>query len=199
MPGAEKYISPLSLDLGNHLLLTSLWTGIQCGQAQDSKIGLIKSAHSILWNKPGFSTSPVQLLRWTQAQISGPGWISGIELLEFRQNMVLKKLSLLMDTNKFCSDSTVIPAMVQRLFFDIIKQCDHKYATPPLPWKQFYVFLATAPTGVITAGTAGLFTKANLGKGAHLWKKRRRCTIAGITVHCFSLFHSKTNVNSMKS
>ena len=33
-------------------------------------------------------------------------------------------------------------------FFDIINQRDHKYATPP-PWKQFYVFLATAPTGVV--------------------------------------------------
>ena len=32
------------------------------------------------------------------------------------------------------------------------------------------MFLATAPTGVLTAGTAVLFTKANLGKGAHLWK-----------------------------
>ena len=32
------------------------------------------------------------------------------------------------------------------------------------------MFLATAPTGVLTDGTAGLFTKANLGKGAHLWK-----------------------------
>ena len=25
----------------------------------------------------------------------------------------------------------------------------------PSPWKQFYVFLATAPTGVLTVGTAG--------------------------------------------
>ena len=33
-------------------------------------------------------------------------------------------------------------------FFAIITQRDHKYATPP-PWKQFYVFLATAPTGVV--------------------------------------------------
>ena len=48
---------------------------------------------------------------------------------------------------------TVIPAMVQRLFIAIIMQCDHKYATPP-SWKQFYVFLATASTGVLTAGTA---------------------------------------------
>ena len=54
----------------------------------------------------------------------------------------------------FNVNCTVIPAMVQRLFFNIIKQRDHKYATPP-PWKQFYVFLATAPTGVLTAGTAG--------------------------------------------
>ena len=38
-----------------------------------------------------------------------------------------------------------------RLFFsDFIKQRDRKYATPP-PWKQFYMFLATAPTGVLTA------------------------------------------------
>ena len=147
MPGAEKYISPLSLDLGNHLLLTSLWTGIQCGQAQDSKIGLIKSAHSILWNKPGFSTSPVQLLRWTQAQISGPGWISGIESLEFKQNMVLKKLSLLMDTNKFYSDSTFSNSCNGATpFFDIIKQRDHEYATS-LHRNLFYVFLATGVSG----------------------------------------------------
>ena len=45
----------------------------------------------------------------------------------------------------------VIRAMVQRLFFDITKQRDHKYATDS-PGKQFYVFLATAPTGVSTAG-----------------------------------------------
>ena len=47
----------------------------------------------------------------------------------------------------------VIRAMVQRLFFDITKQRDHKYATDS-PGKQFYVFLATAPTGVLTAPTA---------------------------------------------
>ena len=70
--------------------------------------------------------------------------------------------------------------MVQRLF------C-HKYATPA-PWKQFYVFLSTAPTGVVTAGTAGLSTKA--GKVLHIYgKKRRRCTIAGI----FSIFTNKSN------
>ena len=45
--------------------------------------------------------------------------------------------------------------MVQRLFFDMIKQRDHTYATPSTE-KQFYVFLATAPTGVLTAGTADL-------------------------------------------
>ena len=55
-------------------------------------------------------------------------------------------------------------------FFDIIKQCDHKYATPPL-WKQFYVFLATAPTGVLTAGTADPPLKQICEKGvSHLWK-----------------------------
>ena len=66
--------------------------------------------------------------------------------------------------------STVIPAMVQRLFFAIITQRDHKYATPP-PWKQFYVFLATAPIGVLTAGTSAKLEKLIYGKGvAHLWK-----------------------------
>ena len=36
---------------------------------------------------------------------------------------------------------------------------------------QFYVFLATAPTGVLTAGTAGPPLKQIYGKGvAHLWK-----------------------------
>ena len=38
-------------------------------------------------------------------------------------------------------------------FFDMIKQRNHKYATHS-PANQFYVFLATAPTGVLTAGTA---------------------------------------------
>ena len=38
-------------------------------------------------------------------------------------------------------------------FFATITQRDHKFATPP-PWKQFYVFLATAPTDALTAGTA---------------------------------------------
>ena len=36
---------------------------------------------------------------------------------------------------------------------------------------QFYVFLATAPTGVLTAATAGPPLKQIYGKGvAHLWK-----------------------------
>ena len=55
-------------------------------------------------------------------------------------------------------------------FFAIITQRDHKYATPP-PWKQFYVFLATAPTGVLTAGTAEIRNTVKGGQGvAHLWK-----------------------------
>ena len=49
--------------------------------------------------------------------------------------------------------------MVQRLFFDITKQRDHKYATDS-PGKQFYVFLATAPTGVSTAGPPLKFWQA---------------------------------------
>ena len=36
--------------------------------------------------------------------------------------------------------------------------------TPP-PWKQFYVFLATALTGVLTAGTAAKLEKQIDGKG----------------------------------
>ena len=58
-------------------------------------------------------------------------------------------------TNMHCAHrstkyaSTVIPAMVQRLFVDIIKQRDHEYATHS-PENQFYVFLAIAPTGVFT-------------------------------------------------
>ena len=76
----------------------------------------------------------------------------------------------------------VIPAMVQRVFLAIITQRDHKYATPP-PWKQFYVFLATAPTGVLTAGTAWLLSKPNLWESCCTFmEKQRRCTIAGITV-----------------
>ena len=54
-------------------------------------------------------------------------------------------------------------------FFAIITQRGHKYATHS-PAKQFYVFLATAPTDVLTAGTAEI-QKKNYGKGvAHLWK-----------------------------
>ena len=59
------------------------------------------------------------------------------------------------------SACTVIPAMVQRLFFSTIKQRKYEYARTPR-WKQFYVFLATASTSVLTAGTAGLLWKANL-------------------------------------
>ena len=83
-------------------------------------------------------------------------------------------------------------------FFDIIKQRDHKYATQS--WsKQFYVFLATAPTGVLTAGTAGLLWKA------HLWErcgtfmeKRRRCTIAGLTVYQRTIDDKKNKVSTFK-
>ena len=61
-------------------------------------------------------------------------------------------------------------------------QRDHKYATPP-PAKQFLVFLATAPTNVLTAGTAEIRKTKFMGKVLHIYGKRRRCTIAGITVH----------------
>ena len=68
---------------------------------------------------------------------------------------------------------TVIPAMVQRLFFDIIKQHDHKYATHS-PAKQFYVFLATAPTDLLTAGTAKIWkTKFTAGKVLHIYGKAK--------------------------
>ena len=91
--------------------------------------------------------------------------------------------SILLNLCNTCACSTVIPAMVQHFFFAIITQRDHKYATPP-PWKQFYVFLVltTAPTGVLTAGTAGLLWKANLKERCCTFmEKRRRCNIAGIT------------------
>ena len=67
--------------------------------------------------------------------------------------------------------------MVQRLRFF------HKCGTPRLvhPLKQIYVFLATAPTGILTAATAGN------GEGvAYLWslclimsKKRELLYFAG--------------------
>ena len=60
--------------------------------------------------------------------------------------------------------------MVQRLFFDIIKQRDHKYAAPP-PQKQFCVFLATAPTDVLTAGTAEIQKTKFMGKVLHIYGK----------------------------
>ena len=65
-------------------------------------------------------------------------------------------------------------------------QRDHKYATPP-PAKQFQVFLATAPTDVLTAGTAEIRKTKFMGKVLHIYGKRRRCTIAGITVHSTSI------------
>ena len=54
--------------------------------------------------------------------------------------------------------------MVQRLFFAIITRRDHKYATHSSE-NQFYVFLATAPTGALTAGTAAKLEKQIDGKG----------------------------------
>ena len=75
--------------------------------------------------------------------------------------------------------------MMQRLIFAIIMQRDHKYATPET-WNQFYVFLATAPTGVLTAGTAEIrktfFLVQWRERCGTFMEKRRRCTIAGITV-----------------
>ena len=100
------------------------------------------------------------------------------EALEYQDIRQSKYFKVGWSTFCFKIQSTVIPAMVQRLFFDIIKQRDHKYATPT-SWKQFYVFLATAPTGVLTAGTAGLRWKANLWERfCTFMEKRRCCTIA---------------------
>ena len=49
--------------------------------------------------------------------------------------------------------------------------------------KAIFVFLATAPTGVLTAGTAGPPLKQFSVEGCCTFmEKRRRCTIAGITV-----------------
>ena len=63
-------------------------------------------------------------------------------------------------------------------FFAIITQRDHKYATRSRA-KQFYVFLATAPTDVLTAEIRK--TKF-MGKVLHIYgKKRRSCNIVGIT------------------
>ena len=42
-------------------------------------------------------------------------------------------------------------------------QRDHKYATHS-PAKQFYVFLATAPTDVLTAGTAEIRKTSERGE-----------------------------------
>ena len=96
---------------------------------------------------------------------------------------MLKKKYLNIFESGFCKRWKMRFDLQYFLFFDIIKQRNHKYATPP-PWKQFYVFLATAPTGVLTAGTAWLLSKSNLWERCCTFmEKRRRCTIAGITVH----------------
>ena len=48
---------------------------------------------------------------------------------------------------------------------------------------QFYVFLATAPTGVLTAATAGPPLKQIYGKGvAHLWKNKDVAPLQEFTV-----------------
>ena len=63
--------------------------------------------------------------------------------------------------------------MVLRLFFfAIITQRGHKYATHS-PAKQFYVFLATAPTDVLTAGTAEIQKKKIMGKVSHIYGKTK--------------------------
>ena len=51
-------------------------------------------------------------------------------------------------------------------------QRDHKYATPP-PAKQFQVFLATAPTDVLTAGTAEIQKTKFMGKVLHIYGKTK--------------------------
>ena len=63
--------------------------------------------------------------------------------------------------------------MVQRLFFAIITQRDHKYATHS-PANQFYVFLATSPTDVLTAGTAEIRkTNETVGKVLQIYGKTK--------------------------
>ena len=63
--------------------------------------------------------------------------------------------------------------MVQRLFFALIMQRNHKYATHS-PAKQFYVFLETAPTDVLTAGTAEIRkTSEMVGKVLHIYGKTK--------------------------
>ena len=68
-----------------------------------------------------------------------------------------------------CFRCTVIPATP---FFAIITQSDHKYATHS-PAKQFCVFLATAPTDVLTAGTAENRKTKFMGKVLHICGKTK--------------------------
>ena len=73
-------------------------------------------------------------------------------------------------------------------FFAIITQRDHKYATLS-PWKQFYVFLATAPIDVLTAGTAEIRRTSERGERCCTFmEKRRRCTI-----YCTFFLQKKSN------
>ena len=86
--------------------------------------------------------------------------------------------------------------MVQRLFFAMITQHDHKYATPP-SWKQFYVFLATAPTGVLTAGTAEIRkTSEMVGKVLHIYGKTKALHHCGIYCTLFKGSHPFLNAGS---
>ena len=62
--------------------------------------------------------------------------------------------------------------MVQGFFSDFIKQRDHKYVTH-FPAKQFYVFWATAPTDVLTAGTAEIRKTKFVGKVLHIYGKTK--------------------------
>ena len=80
--------------------------------------------------------------------------------------------------------------MVKHLFFAIITQRDHKYATHP-PAKQFYVFLATVPTDVLTAEIRK--TKFTVGKVLHIYEKtkalhhcRNYCTSVHVLPNVFS-------------
>ena len=62
-------------------------------------------------------------------------------------NILISAIALVIINMFMC---TVIPAMVQRLFFDLIKKCDHKYATPsPLP----AVAAVKTPVGAVAKNT----------------------------------------------
>ena len=81
--------------------------------------------------------------------------------------------------------------MVQRLFFAIITQRDHKYATPPPAVKAIFVFLATVPTDVLTAEIRK--TKFTVGKVLHIYEKtkalhhcRNYCTSVHVLPNVFS-------------